>query len=195
MSCVEVLWICPRIQCCSREEEPKVQHMWKRWPPLAPLCASIQWPQFKRDLMSSSHDVRSYHTPQMSERMPAGSGLWWELLVMHGGTRCERRLPKGRQINYSAWSFCINTAQMAAHERDSFMQHPWEDKEMCQSHGLTESCSYGEERGGKSLLRVEQLLITELLQTSLCRWWRKQLLFFHWLSDDFHPVWKLLNLI
>lgn len=40
----------------------------------------------------------------MSERMPAGSGLWWELLVMRGGTRCEHWLPKGRQINYSAGS-------------------------------------------------------------------------------------------
>lgn len=72
---------------------------------LVPLCLSIWWPQFKPDLMPPSHDVRSYHTTQMSERMPAGSGLWWESLVMRGGTRCEHRLPKGRQINYSPWSF------------------------------------------------------------------------------------------
>ena len=70
-----------------------------------PLCLSVQWPQFKADLMSCSRDVCSYHTAQMSEWMPAGSALWWELVVMRGGTRCERRLPKGRQINYSAWSF------------------------------------------------------------------------------------------
>lgn len=85
--------------------------MWKRWPL---FCLGSVWLSFvflssghnsKKDLMSSSRDVRSYHTTQMSEWMPAGSGLWWELLVMCGGTRCERQLPKGRQINYSAWSF------------------------------------------------------------------------------------------
>lgn len=85
--------------------------MWKSW---LLFCLGSVWLSFvflssghnsKKDLMSSSRDVRSYHTTQMSEWMPAGSGLWWELLVMCGGTRCERRLPKGRQINYSTWSF------------------------------------------------------------------------------------------
>lgn len=60
----------------------------------------------------------SYRVQQMSERMPAASCLWWELLVMRGGIQDEHGLPKGRDINYSAWSFASARAQMEAHERD-----------------------------------------------------------------------------
>lgn len=125
MASVKGLWICPTLAIQSSilqtsraiilEGKAKVQqqslaHVEKVTTVLfnlcsAFLCTSISWPQFKQDLMSSSHDVRSYHTTQMSQRMPVGSGLWWELLVMRGGTRWARGPPKGKRINYSAWSF------------------------------------------------------------------------------------------
>lgn len=50
------------------------------------LFGRHSFPRFKRLVTPSSLDARPYHMTQMSERTPAGSRLWWELLVMHGGT-------------------------------------------------------------------------------------------------------------
>lgn len=118
----KLLWMCPTLVMQTSalqhsttavtplRDEAEVQPAWKSWP----LCCSgsVQFlllyvylaVTLQTNVMSSSHDVCSYHTTQMSEWMPAGLGLWWELLVMRGGTRCVRWLPTGRQINYSPWS-------------------------------------------------------------------------------------------
>ena len=130
----------------------------------------------EQDLSSSSHDVRSYHTTQMFEWMPAGSGLWWELQVMSCGTRCEHRLPKGRQINYSAWSFA--SAQLRwqhmrginlfnIHERTRRdVSKPWIEGEVL-------ICMWS----GKSRLIMEELLFANAICNvislySICMgWW------------------------
>lgn len=56
----------------------------KRWPLYC--SGGHSFPRFKRLVTPSSLDARPYHMTQMSEWMLAGLRLWWELLVMHGGT-------------------------------------------------------------------------------------------------------------
>lgn len=86
---------------------------------VAPLCCLVFLSMSRqRKSLMASFPAPSYRLQQMSEGTLAASYLWGELLVMSGGTQDEHGLPKGRYINYSAWSFASAWAQMAAHERD-----------------------------------------------------------------------------
>lgn len=87
--------------------------MWKRWPRRClgtvwlPLCTSISssTTQTRSDVFLPWCALLSHDTDVWADASGAQS-LWWELLVMRGGTRWEAlAFPKGRQINYSAWSF------------------------------------------------------------------------------------------
>lgn len=192
---VKVLWICPALTMQNSvlqysssnplRDEAKVQqqhstcrkgdHCSAHRQRLVPLCLSISWPQFKPDLMSSSHDECSYHTTQMSERMPAGSGLWWEFLVMRGGTRCAHWLPRGRQINYSASSF-VSTRLRWQHMREI---------NLCIIHERTSRClkAMSWVRGAHKHVErqntarnggIANCNVSADSVFNRCRWWRKQ---------------------